>query len=124
MEINTNEYRYMKTQSVDGDIYCIGNYQYKDRIRQLGYKYNPGLRLFYISENKFTEELYNKTCKIPKMIFYTKDKVKIRIGQVEDGSISKYKRKAFTKMENDYVKTGKPIYKSIRSDYEEYAFDD
>jgi hypothetical protein len=49
-----------KNNAIDGKIYCHCIYEYKDSIKQLGFKWNAYLKLWYIPAIKFTQDLYDK----------------------------------------------------------------
>jgi hypothetical protein len=42
-------------------------YEFKDNIKKLGFKWQPKLKLWYITLNKFTYEVYTETMK-PRFI--------------------------------------------------------
>ena len=50
--------------AIDGRIYCYCVYAWKDNLKKLGFRWSPGLKLWYIHIYDFTEDIYNKTQEI------------------------------------------------------------
>ncbi len=63
-------------------IYCHCVYEWKDNLKELGFKWDPDYKLWYISKDVCTDEIYQKT-KTPRFVgkvknyfyvhYYTKD---------------------------------------------------
>lgn len=49
---------------VDGNIYVSCVFGFKDELKKEGFKWDNDRKLWYISSNKLTKEIYDKTRKV------------------------------------------------------------
>ena len=47
---------------INGKYYCHCVYEFKDRLKAMGkFKFEPSTKLWYLMENDFTHDIFNKT---------------------------------------------------------------
>ena len=58
------KYNFYKSQEVDGKVYCHCVYEYKDKLKQLGFRWEQEVKLWYILEKKFTYDIFKQSQEI------------------------------------------------------------
>lgn len=51
-------YEDVKTQAHNGNIFCFCQYERKDIVKNLGFKFDGNLKLWYLPVDKFTEDIF------------------------------------------------------------------
>ena len=54
-------YEKVKSNSYNEHIYCSCRWRWKEKLKKLGFRWSSEIKLWYIPEKYFTEELYEKT---------------------------------------------------------------
>jgi len=57
-------YEKVMKESVNGKIYCHCVYQWKDKLKALGFKWDGSTKLWWIPKDKLTREIYDNTCTV------------------------------------------------------------
>ena len=73
--MSMQDYEDIKVGAINQTIYCHCMYEFKDNVKKLGFKWQPKLKLWYITLNKFTYHVYTETMK-PRYINNTSSGVK------------------------------------------------
>ena len=61
-KIDYKKYEDVLKHCVIGDnIYCYCVYEWKEKIKALGFKWNNEAKLWYVPKDKFTKEIFEKT---------------------------------------------------------------
>lgn len=51
----------IQQQELNGKIYCHCVYEYKDKLKNLGFKFDPQFKKWWIQKEKFTEDIFNRS---------------------------------------------------------------
>jgi hypothetical protein len=54
-------YEDVKTQVYNGNIYCFCRFERKDIVKNLGFKFDGDLKLWYLPANKLTKDIFEAT---------------------------------------------------------------
>ena len=52
------DYENVKKQVFNGNIYCFCRYERKDIVKNLGFKFDGDLKLWYLPEKNFSKQIF------------------------------------------------------------------